>query len=142
MNATNTRKTFPTRLDLAAEVRGPMIALLNQQLAGAFDLYSQTKQAHWNVKGAQFFALHELFDRLAEELEGYVDLIAERATALGGLALGTVRRSAANSQLAELTLEVTDGLQTVEALAERYAALAASTRKAIETANSQGDADT
>ena len=143
MNATMTdERTFRTRIDLAAEVRGPMIALLNQQLAGTFDLYSQTKQAHWNVKGAQFYALHELFDRLAEELEGYVDLIAERATALGGLALGTVRLSAANSQLAELPLEVTDSLPTVEALAERYAALAASTRKAIETANGQGDADT
>ena len=142
MNPTKTRKTFPTRIDLAAEVRGPMIALLNQQLAGTFDLYSQTKQAHWNVKGAQFYPLHELFDKLAEELEGYVDLIAERATALGGLALGTVRQSAANSQLAELPLDVTDSLPTVDALAERYAALAANTRKAIDAANGQGDADT
>jgi starvation-inducible DNA-binding protein len=142
MNATRTKKTFPTRIDLAAEVRGPMTALLNRQLAGTFDLYSQTKQAHWNVKGAQFYALHELFDKLAEELEGYVDLIAERVTALGGQAQGTVRLSAANSQLVEFPPEVTDSLPTVEALAERYAALAASTRKAIEAADSQGDADT
>src|SRR4051794_27111356 len=139
MNATKARvrRTFPTRVDLAAEVRGSMVALLNQQLADTFDLYSQTKQAHWNVKGAQFWALHELFDRLAEELEGYVDLIAERATALG-----TVRLSAADSQLAELPLDVPDSLPTVEALAERYATLAASTRQAIEAANAQGDADT
>ena len=144
MNATKTRvrRTFPTRVDLAAEVRGPMVALLNQQLADTFDLYSQTKQAHWNVKGAQFYPLHELFDRLAEELEGYVDLIAERATALGGLAQGTVRLAAANSRLAEYPAEVTDSLPTVEALAERYAALAASTRSAIEAAEVQGDADT
>ena len=142
MNATKTTKTFPTRIDLAAEVRGSMIALLNQQLAATFDLYSQTKQAHWNVKGAQFYPLHELFDSLAEELEGYVDLIAERATALGGQAQGTVRLSAANSQLVEFPPEVTDSLPTVEALAERYAALAASTRRAIEAANGQGDADT
>ena len=142
MNATKTKKTFPTRIDLAAEVRGPMIALLNQQLADTFDLYSQTKQAHWNVKGAQFYPLHELFDKLAEELEGYLDLIAERATALGGQAKGTVRLSAANSQLAEFPPEVTDSLPTVEALAERYAALAACTRKAIKAADGQGDADT
>jgi starvation-inducible DNA-binding protein len=142
MNATRTKKTFPTRIDLAAEVRGPMIVLLNQQLAGTFDLYSQAKQAHWNVKGAQFYALHELFDKLAEELEGYVDLIAERVTALGGQAQGTVRLSAANSQLVEFPPEVTDSLPIVDALAERYAALAASTRKAIQAADSQGDADT
>jgi starvation-inducible DNA-binding protein len=142
MTATKAKKTFSTRIDLPPDVRGPMIALLNQQLADTFDLYSQTKQAHWNVKGAQFYPLHELFDKLAEELEGYVDLIAERATALGGLALGTVRLSAANSQLAELPPDVTGSMPTVKALADRYATLAASTRKAIETANGQGDADT
>jgi starvation-inducible DNA-binding protein len=119
-----------------------MIALLNQQLADTFDLYSQTKQAHWNVKGAQFFPLHELFEKLAQELADYVDMIAERATALGGLALGTVRMSAANSQLPECELDITDSMPTVEALAERYAALAASTRQAIESAEDQKDADT
>ena len=119
-----------------------MISLLNQQLADTFDLYSQVKQAHWNVKGPQFIALHELFDKLAEELQGYVDLIAERATALGGKALGTVRMSAANSQLPECDLDVTDSLPTVEALADRYATLTASTRQGIENAESHGDADT
>src|SRR3954463_4394869 len=99
--ATKPKSMFSTRNDLGREVRGPMVALLNQQLADTFDLYSQTKQAHWNVKGAQFYPLHELFDRLAGELEGYVDLIAERATALGGLAQGTVRLAAANSRLGE-----------------------------------------
>lgn len=87
-----TKKTFATRIDLSPEVRNQMIALLNQQLADTFDLYSQTKHAHWNVKGAQFYPLHELFDKPAAELEGYVDMIAERATALGGLALGICRR--------------------------------------------------
>ena len=140
--ATKTKSMFSTRNDLAREVRGKMISLLNQQLADTFDLYSQTKQAHWNVKGAQFFQLHELFDKLAEELLGYVDLIAERATALGGLALGTVRMSAANSQLPECELEITDSLPTVESVADRYSGLAASTRQAIQSAESQGDADT
>jgi starvation-inducible DNA-binding protein len=140
--ATKTKSMFSTRNDLAREVRENMISLLNQQLADTFDLFSQTKQAHWNVKGAQFFPLHELFDKLAAELTGYVDMIAERSTALGGLALGTVRMSAANSQLPECELEITDSLPTVEALAERYAALARSTRQAIESAEDQGDADT
>ena len=79
---------------------------------------------------------------MAEELQGYVDQIAERTTALGGLAAGTVRMSAANSQLAEWELDVTDSLPTVEALADRYAALASGTRQAIESADGQGDADT
>jgi starvation-inducible DNA-binding protein len=142
MIAMKTKNTFPTRIDLDVDVRDRMIELLNQQLADTFDLYSQTKQAHWNVKGGGFFPLHELFDRLAGELEGYVDQIAERATALGGRARGTVRLSAANSQLPELPPDVTDSLPTVRVLAERYAALAAGTRSAIETAEGQGDAST
>ena len=140
--AAKTKSMFSTRNDLSREAREEVVDLLNQQLADTFDLYSQTKQAHWNVKGALFFQLHELFDKLAAELAGYTDMIAERATTLGGLAQGTVRMSAANSQLAECELDVTDSLPTVEALAERYAALARSTRQAIESADGLDDADT
>jgi len=107
-----TPKTFTTRIDLAPETRAQMIALLNQQLADTFDLFSQTKQAHWNVKGAQFYQLHELFDKLAEEVEGFVDLIAERATALGGTAMGTVRMAAGASRLPEYPVDTVDSRRT------------------------------
>jgi starvation-inducible DNA-binding protein len=137
-----TQRTFPTRNDLSAEVRGQMIALCNQQLADTFDLFSQTKQAHWNVKGLQFWQLHELFDKLAEELEEFVDLIAERATALGGTALGTARLAAAASRLTEYPADPMGSPQHVAALADRYGALAASSRAAIESAARAGDADT
>lgn len=134
-------KTHRTSIDLDAETREQVVRLLNQHLADTFDLYSQTKQAHWNVKGAQFFSLHELFDKLAGDLLGHVDTIAERATALGGTALGTARMAAANSRLAEYP-DVVGSRESVEALVERYAALAASTRAAIDTADNLGDADT
>jgi len=133
---------FATRNDLAQRVRGTLIPMLNQQLADAFDLYSQTKQAHWNVKGMQFFQLHELFDSLAEGVLGYVDMIAERATALGGYARGTARMAAANSTLEEFPEQIIEGKQVVEVLAERYAQFAASTRAAIETALEHDDQDT
>jgi starvation-inducible DNA-binding protein len=135
-------RTFVTRIDLQPDVRSPLIDLLNQQLADTFDLFSQAKQAHWNVKGAQFYQLHELFDRLAGELTGHADLIAERVTALGGLALGTVRMAAQRSRLSESDVQATDGLTTVDALAARFAALGASTRGAIRIADELGDAAT
>ena len=131
-----------TRIDVAPKLRASMIALLNQQLADALDLYTQVKQAHWNVVGKHFIALHELFDKLAEELEGPVDDIAERITALGGVANGTARIAATASRLKEFPDGRIDGLKAVAALADRYAALAASTRAAIEAAGKQGDADT
>jgi starvation-inducible DNA-binding protein len=137
-----TAKTFKTGIDIASQTRAKLINLLNQQLADTTDLYSQTKQAHWNVKGAQFYPLHELFDKLAAELLAYTDLIAERATALGGVALGTVRLAAAVSRLPEYPAETIDSLPTVEALAARYAGLAATTRAAIDIASSAGDQDT
>ncbi len=138
----NTPKTYMTRIDLPAEIRGQMITALNQQLADTFDLYSQAKQAHWNVRGPEFFQLHELFDKLADEVEGYVDLIAERVTTLGGTAMGTARMSAAASQLDEYPLDVSEGLASVEALSVSFATLAESTRCAIEAAADAGDADT
>ena len=125
-------RTFKTRMDLPPERRKKLIALLNQHLADTFDLFGQCKQAHWNVKGLQFHQLHELFDDLAEQVKGYVDLIAERATTLGGTALGTVRMAAGASRLAEYPLDPGGSMQHVEALAVRFAALAATTRAAID----------
>ena len=137
-----TPKQFRTRIDLPAQAREKLIPLLNQQLADTFDLYSQTKQAHWNVKGAQFLPLHELFDTLAGELLGHADLIAERATALGGVALGTARLAASVSRLPEFPADGVAGPQAIEALATRFAALAATTRKAIDDAAAVADQGT
>lgn len=142
MRTMSQERTFVTRIDLEPDVRGPLIDLLNQQLADTFDLFSQAKQAHWNVKGAQFFQLHELFDRLAGELAGQADLIAERVTALGGLAVGTARMAAQRSRLAEYDMQAIDSLAVVDVLATRVAALAASTRTAIHTVEGHGDVAT
>ena len=135
-------RMFTTRNDIPTDAREKAVALLNQQLADATDLFTQIKQAHWNVKGPQFIALHELFDKLAEEVEEHIDEIAERATALGGTALGTLRLAAAASRLPEYPLDATEGRQHVQALVERYAALAKSTRAAIDAAGELRDADT
>lgn len=135
-------KTFKTSIDLPAKTRAAMNTLLNQQLADASDLFTQTKQAHWNVKGPQFVALHELFDELAGDLLEHIDTIAERITALGGYALGTARMAAASSTLPEYPADVFGGMETVAALVERYAALAKSTRAAIDAADQAADADT
>jgi starvation-inducible DNA-binding protein len=137
-----TERTFETRINLSAEVRARLIDLLNAQLADTCDLFSQAKQAHWNVKGAQFYQLHELFDRLAGELEKHVDLIAERVTALGGVAMGSVRMAAQRSRVPEYDVDVTDSEPVVDALAVRFANVAASTRRAIEIAGEHGDEGT
>jgi len=135
-------RTFPTHHDLPQDARDALVALLNGHLATTSDLYSQVKQAHWNVKGKDFFQLHELFDQLAEELLPYVDLIAERATALGGYATGTVRMAASSSALEEYPTAAVEGTAHLEALVERYGVFAAATRQAIEDSEEHEDAGT
>lgn len=134
--------TFPTRIDIAADSRAKLVSMLNQHLADTFDLLSQTKFAHWNVKGPNFIALHKLFDELHETVEEHVDEIAERITALGGVAMGTVRQAAAMSHTPEFPSGVHKGLDVVAALADRYAALGKSIRAAIDQSDELGDKDT
>jgi starvation-inducible DNA-binding protein len=132
----------PTRIDIPEEQRTRLVALLNRQLADTLDLYSQTKFAHWNVKGSDFIQLHLLYDQLAEHLIGHVDLIAERATTLGGTALGTARMSAKASTLEEFPATSLNGMDSVKALADRFAAYAQSTRNSIEESEKLEDTDT
>ena len=133
---------FNTHNDLKSNTRDEVIAVLNQHLACTFDLMSQTKQAHWNVKGPQFIGLHKLFDELAEGIEPYVDMLAERITALGGVALGTVRMAASTTLLEEYPSDITQGMTHVNMLVQRYGALAKMIRAAIEKTDELGDADT
>src|SRR6266403_256573 len=113
---------YPTKNDLPETTRRQMIDLCNARLADAIDLQTQTKQAHWNVKGPQFIALHELFDKVNEDVEDYVDLVAERAVQLGGNADGTARMIVKRSSLAEYSTSNPSGHDHVQALSSALAA--------------------
>lgn len=141
MAATASRH-YKTKIDFKEDTREQLIELCNQQLADTFDLYSQVKQAHWNIKGIHFIQLHEFFDAVALAVEPYVDMIAERATTLGGYATGTVRMAAKQSSLPEYPSDAVAGHDHLSALIERVAAYAQSTRKAIERAGKLGDPTT
>jgi starvation-inducible DNA-binding protein len=133
---------FKTKNDLPEATRVKAVELLNARLADCIDLQTQCKQAHWNVKGPNFIALHELFDKINEEVEDYVDDIAERSVQLGGVAEGTARTAAKRSALAEYPAKAVDGRSHVEALSSALAAFGAAARKGIDQANELGDLDT
>ena len=132
----------PTKNDLPAEKRASVTQLLNERLADLIDLGLQAKQAHWNVKGATFIALHELFDSVAEETEGFVDDVAERIVALGGIAEGTINAVVKITKLPAYPLNITSGRDHVEALSTALATVGKSVRAAIDRATELGDADT
>ena len=131
-----------TKIDIGKETRKKVIGILNQRLADASDLKSQAKQAHWNVKGANFIALHELFDQVSAELDTHVDDIAERITTLGGTAMGTVRLAAENSSLAEYPHEISDGTAHVDALSSALADFGKKVRSDIDATDELDDKDT
>jgi len=131
-----------TRNDLPPKVRTKVIATLGDRLADATDLMLQTKQAHWNVKGPTFIALHELFDKVNAAAGEWVDLIAERIIQLGGTAEGTVQATARRTSLKPYSLTIVSGDDHVEALSSSLADFGKKVRTAIDKTGKAGDADT
>jgi starvation-inducible DNA-binding protein len=134
-------KLYRTKNDLPGATRVEAIALLNQRLADCIDLQTQCKQAHWNVKGPQFIALHKLFDEINEEVEDYVDLLAERVVQLGGIAEGTIGAVAKRTSLIDYPLTLTTGDEHVAALSDALAEFGRTARIGIEEMNELNDAD-
>jgi len=131
-----------TRNDLKSNVKKAAIELLNARLADSIDLALLTKQAHWNVKGPQFIAIHEMLDGFRATIDTHVDTIAERAVQLGGTAVGTVQAVAEKSALKPYPTDIYKTKDHLAALIERYAATANAVRAAIDEADEAGDADT
>ena len=139
---TTTESPFATRNDLPVASRTQVTDLLNRRLADALDLQSQCKQAHWNVKGPQFIALHKLFDDVYGDVTEYADLIAERIVQLGGVAYGTVRDVAEASELDEYPTNIASGEDHVKSLSAALAAFASRMRRAIDETDDLDDAAT
>jgi starvation-inducible DNA-binding protein len=127
---------------LSENVRSRSAELLNRHLAAAIDLHAQVKQAHWNVRGPAFIAIHEPFDKVADAVEGYSDTIAERAAALGGTAEGTIQLAVKRSFLEQYKLGIADQQAHIAAVAAALAAFGESARDAIDETAGFGDADT
>jgi starvation-inducible DNA-binding protein len=132
----------PTKNDLSPKLRKKVIETLADRLADATDLMLQTKQAHWNVKGPSFIALHELFDKVNGATQEWVDLIAERIVQLGGTAEGTLQAAAKRTTMKAYPLTIVSGKDHVEALSSALTAFGKKARAAIDKTGKAGDADT
>jgi len=133
---------YKTKIDLSEKTRRSVIVILNDRLADAIDLQSQVKQAHWNVKGPHFIALHELFDKISDVVLEHIDEIAERVTSLGGTAEGTVTVAAKRSKLKNYPLSITAGRDHLFYLSTQISVFGKAVRAAIDDTAELGDADT
>ena len=133
---------YKTKIDLSEKTRRNVIVILNDRLSDAIDLQSQVKQAHWNVKGPHFIALHELFDKISDVMLEQIDEIAERITSLGGTAEGTVAVAARRSKLKNYPLSITSGRDHLLYLSTQLSVYGKAARTAIDETGELGDADT
>jgi len=135
-------KPYTTGNDLKSNAKKVSIDVLNARLADGIDLALLTKQAHWNLKGPQFIAVHEMIDGFRTEIDTHIDTMAERIVQLGGTALGTTQTVAKATKLSAYPTDIYKIEDHLQALAERYATAANSVRAAIDETDEAGDADT
>jgi starvation-inducible DNA-binding protein len=135
-------KQYHSHNDLSSNTKAVSINVLNARVADAIDLALLIKQAHWNIKGPNFIALHEMIDGFRTELDEHVDTMSERIVQLGGTALGTTQAVAGSTTLAPYPTDIYSSTEHLAALIERYAKMASSARTAIDTTAEAGDADT
>ena len=141
INRTNYTRT-ETKKSLPQSIRLQSVELLNRNLASAIDLKRQAKQAHWNVKGPNFIALYELFDKVAEAAEEFIDLLAERVTTLGGTAEGRIQAVIEHSALSPYPTDTAAEREHVDVLSTALAMFGKAVHEAIDEAARFGDADT
>lgn len=131
-----------TRNSLSEDVRAQVTKILVARVADAVDMVMMAKQAHWNVRGPQFRALHLQFDEVHDAARAAMDLMAERAVMLGAQVHGTVRAAARATSLEEYPLDISQDQDHVRALADRLGAFGKLIRDAIDAVDEIGDADT
>ncbi len=133
---------FLTPSHLPESARAKIVTALNACVLDGVDLYTQTKVAHWNVRGPLFVQIHELLDEIAGHVAGNVDDLAERAVTLGGRATGSARAVAQGSKLEEIPHEVRRDLELARLIAERAEGFLHGLRAAREIADEHHDKDT
>src|SRR5271166_1849697 len=133
---------YQSRNDLPSNAKAVSIGVLNARLADAIDLALLTKQAHWNIKGPQFIAVHEMLDGFRTQIDTGVDTMAERVVQLGGTALGTTQAVAGKTTLPPYPTDIYAIKDHLKQLITHYGLVANSVRKAIDQADEAGDADT
>ncbi len=135
---------FPTRMyknrvALSDDVKKGVVEEMSKTLAASLDTYTQAKFAHWNVKGLNFYQLHLVFDDVAKTIFKQIDPIAERITQLGGVANGTVRQSAASSEIPSYNVDAINGTEHLTALADSLGKYCALMREVSEKIDDLGD---
>ncbi len=114
---------------------------LSRLLADTYVVYLKTHNFHWNVEGAMFQTLHQMFMEQYTETWNAIDLIAERIRSLGEYAPGTYKQ-----YLKLASIQETDGVpeaeQMVKLLIDGQEAVVRTARQLLPLADEAHDEPT
>ncbi len=137
--------TPQTTIGIKKANRKAVVEMLQQLLADEFLLYTKTRNAHWNVEGIDFHAMHVFFEEEYNKLEVFIDQIAERIRMLGFYSPGTLAEFLELSHLVENTPESNSSRSYISQLLKDHDTIIKFIRKSIgdnaEAHNDEGTAD-
>lgn len=90
-----------TNIGISESDRQAVTDELTKILADEYVLYTKTRNAHWNIVGVDFYGKHKFFEAQFEELNEFIDSIAERISSLGQIAPASLRSFLDLTQLTE-----------------------------------------
>jgi starvation-inducible DNA-binding protein len=132
-----------TNIGIKDENRQAVAAQLAKLLADEYVLYTKTRNAHWNVEGPDFHAMHLFFEAQYQQLDELMDSVAERIRKIGHYAPATLTQLLKLTHLTEATERDNDSLGFLRELLEDHERIITFLRGNINAfANEYGDLGT
>jgi len=106
---------------------------LSKILADEYILYTKTRNAHWNIEGPDFYAVHKFFETQFEQLDEIVDQVAERIRSLGHYAPATLKSFLELTHLSEQIREKNDSQGFIKELLKDHETIILKLRENINS---------
>ena len=130
-------------IGISEENRNAVSAQLAKLLADEFVLYTKTRNAHWNIEGPDFHAMHLFFESQYEQLDEVMDSVAERIRKIGHYAPATLTQLLQLTHLTEAIANKNDSAGFIKELLQDHESIITFIRGNINPfANEYHDAGT
>ncbi|NLA16027.1 MAG: DNA starvation/stationary phase protection protein [Bacteroidales bacterium] len=111
----------------------PVVEELQKLLADVQIFYTNLRGFHWNIKGKQFFMLHEKYEEIYDQINDMADEIAERILMLGHTPLNNYSDYIKISEIKEIS-DLSGCEETLESTLDAFKILMLRERKVLELA--------